>query len=274
MSSIFCAFQESKIVDSFQLTGPDGATLGLEHMPEIKAFTNGVSKYFQALQDATPTSGASTVDNPFVLGYAISQKIPDIHDFDPTVSSKDTPVFFQPKQYNLSITPGKLGSGLKATSGTLNYCMLTHRKEGSTEPIKVDPSDLNAGGFKDTFFDITKTFGRTQDSSNQTKGCDGIMAFSKGIFSNMWLASVAVAMLPDPEKAYRKVLAEATNEDEGNIRLKVDRHTMEATGTGWKANQKWYMTEIYKEAELLKPYARRKRCDGESFRLVAERCPS
>lgn len=64
------------------------------------------------------------------------------------------------------MTPGKKTEepGLKTTSGKLNYCMFTHRKDSKKARIDVDPSDLNAGVFHESFFDITKSFGRTKDS--------------------------------------------------------------------------------------------------------------
>lgn len=81
-SSIFCLFQETRIAESLRMHLPEGVELGKKETDILAAFKAQISNYFDALQSTQRVKGAPNVDNPFVLGYSISQKLPDVRDFD------------------------------------------------------------------------------------------------------------------------------------------------------------------------------------------------
>ena len=267
VSSVFCVFQEQTIVDSFQLQAPNGKETGLDEADIVKQFKISISNYFTLLQKEQKVNGAATVDNPFILGYSLSQKLPDLKAFDPSASTAQTPLYFQPKQWGLTVTPGKAGgNGPIATSGTLNYCLFTHR-EGNNNVIDVDQTDQNAGIFTETFFDRTKTFGRTKDGNDHIQGHDGIMAFSREIFSDRWLADVARALLLDPSSTYRGMLASAMKEPEKAVAFAVKSpSSVSTTAQGCEIYQRWNIADVEKfDYDLMKPYDRRKRANGKSI---------
>lgn len=268
VSSIFCLFQATRISNSFKVRGPDGVALGLDAQDMVNSFSQSISTYFSLLQENQKIKGAPTVDNPFVLGYSISQKLPDIRDIDYEASTDHTPVYFQPKQWSLSTTPGKVDaeSGLKATSGTLNYCMFTHRKGQDDGPIVVDPSDRNAGVFADTFFDVTKSFGKTKDSHGVTQGYDGIMAFSKEIFSDWWLRDLARSMLVDPNLKHRWSIGVAIGESDPSFGLDPEQ-SYSVKGQGLGVSRTWSLPrDLFQYYRFPTPFIIRKRIRGE--------CPS
>lgn len=265
VSSIFCLFQETRIAESFKVHGPNGVTLGVEAQDIVNTFSTSISTYFSLLQKSQGVKGAPTVDNPFVLGYSISQKLPDIHDIDFSASGDHTPVYFQPKQWSLSVTPGKVqaDSGLKTTSGTLNYCMFTHRKD-QVGPIDVDPSDLNAGVFANTFFDITKSFGKTKDSNGVTQGYDGIMAFSKEIFSDLWLDEVARSMLVSPALAYGDSVAKVISVNKSGLYfVEEPANPYPVKGQGRGVSRHWSIGNIWEVHSSQPPYNTRKTLRGK-----------
>jgi hypothetical protein len=99
---------------------------------------------------------------------------------------KNTLSYFKPKQFNTSETPGEgLDQQWITISGTPKCCLLTHREgPGGSGKTVIDDSDLNAGVFQHTFFDITKTVGRAKDPKGNIQGHDGIMGISKGLSDN------------------------------------------------------------------------------------------
>lgn len=263
------------MVESFKVRGPHGEKLGLEAQDMINSFSREISIYYSLLQSNQDSKFAPTVDNPFVLGYSISQKLPTIQDIDYTASSDNTPVYFQPKQWSLSVTPGtnQVEPGLKATSGTLNYCMMSHRP-GKSTPVDIDPSDLNAGVFRTTFFDITKSFGKTKDSQGVTQGCDGIMAFSKEIFAGFWLEDLARSMLLDPNGKFLQVIGKAMGEKVHSLRVNVDPPRTYSVGSESRgASRSWSLDDIESLAQYRQSQACwRKKLRGKSFKTDIGPC--
>lgn len=143
--------------------------------------------------------GRSTPDNPFVLGYGISQKLPPLSLINPNANTKATPRFFIPKSFEVTTTPGtfdKGGTSAGYTNGTLNFNMLTHRsyKPGTQEemPGRVVDTKLNpsAGVFSQTLFDTTKTAAH-----------DGVMGFSQDLIMKNWIeGTIAPLLFIDPTK--------------------------------------------------------------------------
>jgi hypothetical protein len=67
----------------------------------------GIMGYFSNLQqDIGLESAKSVPENPYILGYSISQKIKPTSATDTSASLKSTQSHFKPKQFNTSMTPG------------------------------------------------------------------------------------------------------------------------------------------------------------------------
>ncbi|KAL6705342.1 hypothetical protein ACN47E_007152 [Coniothyrium glycines] len=244
VSTIFCLFEEKSMTESFILLDKSrnpylGSALG--------DLRSNVTQYFCDMADewkANKGTPFATTENPYILGYGISQKKIDAKSIaGENVSGKDTPDCFRPKQLLMSITPGEVRSEWMCTSGSLNYCLLTHRNspEGH-QPVDIDEADLNAGIITENFFDLTKTLGRTKDAQGNIQGHDGIMAFSKGVFSGQWLRSIVQDLLPDPSSIdYRGFIAKGLqrdNIDDLNITM-GNVEDVVAIGNGWQWTRKW-----------------------------------
>ena len=138
VSSIFCLFEEQTMVDSFKLLGPDRKPVTTTVAKEAKI---RIVDYFSNLQEEIGSGSAVPVpENPYILGYSISQKIKPTCATDTSASLKNTPSYFKPKQFNTTVTPGEgLGQQWITTSGTLNFCLLTHREgPGSSDKTSID----------------------------------------------------------------------------------------------------------------------------------------
>ncbi|ORX91991.1 hypothetical protein K493DRAFT_409035 [Basidiobolus meristosporus CBS 931.73] len=276
VSSIFCMFEESTLVNSFMLRDPSGKPVqSLEDGRLMANLMNSMALYYTTMQKTQKVTGAPTPDNPFVLGYSISEALPDLKDFDENIDESKTPVYFKPRQCDITTTEGeRSGNNPITTSGTLNFCMFTHRA-GNNDNIQVDQQDLNAGLFRPTFFDKTKTLGKVVFNGKE-QGHDGIMAFSKGIFCDHWLKPIGQALLVD-YNIYRPMIATAIKEDIGMIRLNANnveiRELTDSSNRGYEVSRRWHMDDIVKNSNILdgKPYDRRKRVEGECVVRVTYR---
>lgn len=124
-----------------------------------------------------------------MLGYGISQKVPDIREINPNADPDLTPRFFIPKKFQMTTTPGSVQpDGTKFTNGTLNFCMLTHReywpgtkteKPGREERLVNPEQNRNAGILPQTFFDTTRTSAH-----------DGVMGFCKDLILDQFICEV------------------------------------------------------------------------------------
>ncbi|KAG5796115.1 hypothetical protein H9Q69_004848 [Fusarium xylarioides] len=201
VSTIFCAMQSSRLIQSFELldeTGKipedakttDGNTVNVKEL--IEGFQNTLIQKF--INSNTSKPGVPTPDNPFVLGYSVSQEKADLATVNPAAAKANlpTPDFFVPKYFRCNLSP--LSSFCQ---GTLNYCMLTHRakkppyhKENGLERV-VDYGIDGAGRFKENVFSRMKT--RATPGS-----AEGALFFCQDIFVNHWIgSSVAPLFLPD-----------------------------------------------------------------------------
>ncbi|EPS39293.1 hypothetical protein H072_6938 [Dactylellina haptotyla CBS 200.50] len=180
VSSIFCMFSSAQISDSFEIVDENGQALSeaLNNVLQTK-----VAGYFSVLQKRVKP-GRATPDHPFVLGYGLSQKLADITKIIPGAKPEDTPLYFVPKSYIMSVTPGK---DPKYSNGTLNFCMATWRPDGMAQrdPNHLDRSkNGNAGKLDQTFFDLTRTSEH-----------DGVVGFCRDLLFDQFL-------VPEIEKAY------------------------------------------------------------------------
>ena len=180
-TSLFCLFESTKIVNSFEFfnpnlqKNPDGLT---GDDPTLTEVVNGIATYFKQL--SSQSDGKPTPDNPFVLGYGIVAKRST--SAQKAVDGLINTPYLVPKLFHLTVT----GGDKVHTKGTLNYCILTHRSQGTPESSVDMKNDHGLGIFPQTLFETT--------SSNGTSGgADGIMAFSKRVFSDFWLHSQIAA---------------------------------------------------------------------------------
>ena len=126
--------------------------------------------------------GITTPDNPFVLGYGITQK---------AAADDARPPYFVPKSCDLTTS-----AGVDPSPGTLNYCLLTHRADGDAERTTSPESNPLAGVPETPLFSTTKA-----TSGDGVLGlCQDIM-FPRYIVQTigeaLWLNSSTLLHSPD-----------------------------------------------------------------------------
>ncbi|KAF3904729.1 hypothetical protein ABW20_dc0100609 [Dactylellina cionopaga] len=173
VSSIFCLFESGQVATSFEIINDKG-----ERNNDVTLRTNMTTQLNVIFCPKPDAEGVPNPKNPFVLGYSISQSKPPIQQTSGTITH-ETPPYFLPKSVDLTITPGLTSTYSK---GALNFCMLTHRLPGETEPT-VNPlstSQARAGRFEKSFFETLKM--KANPGST-----DAMIAFSSGIFYDNWI---------------------------------------------------------------------------------------
>jgi hypothetical protein len=245
VSTIFCLFEKVTMMDTFKLLDPQRQPVVGSSLTDLR---NHVTEYFgESTEQWLANKGTpfATPENPYILGYGISQKRATIGDIGgPGVDTAATPDCFKPRQVGaMTVTPGDVRTDWVCTSGSLNYCLLTHRdSDEGHERIEIEESDLNAGVLTKNFFDITKTMGRTEDPQGNKQGHDGIMGFSKGIFSELWLQSVARKLLIDPDNStdYKAMIAKGLQKESKEVTISLGNMTgPTAIGNGWELKRTW-----------------------------------
>ena len=136
-----------------------------------------------------------TPDHPYVLGYSLSQKVPDLKQVNPDATPDSTPKYFIPSDYQMTVTPGYIWNGAqrqdsKYTRGTLNFCLLAFRDDNDPNPIRkpektIIAQNANSGKLSQTLFDLTKT------SEN-----DGVMGFAQDLMLAKFFGPAASKCLP------------------------------------------------------------------------------
>ena len=152
-----------------------------------------------------------------MLGYGLSQKVPDLKQVNPDATPDSTPKYFIPKGYQMTVTPGYTWSGAqrqdsKYTRGTLNFCLFTFREENDPNPVRepvktIVAQNANSGKLSQTLFDLTKT------SEN-----DGVMGFAEDL---IWA------------KFFGPLLANAYHIDVIEAQKKLDSGSMTASSSSW-----------------------------------------
>lgn len=175
VSSIFCLMEAVTMVNSFKIVDQTGKPPSLGLTQDIM---NDVTKYFQGLATAnqeanTSGPGVPTPENPFVLGYGITQSTQDLASVNPDASWQNTPACFIPSRFDLTTQRGS-----REGINTLNYCFLTmNTKDPNQNPddnvsrhINVDTLH-DAGNLQQSLFDMVGA-----------NGGDAMMAWSKHLF--------------------------------------------------------------------------------------------
>lgn len=177
-SSIFCLLNAVQMTNTFQLIPPEG-----EKQPDTERFavvTTMIVKHFTNMREGTQSADGKdkshlpTPNSPFVLGYGIRQKVPDLSDINAQADPTKTPAYFIPRKVDCTTTASPGGH---FTGGTLNFCMLTHREEGDPA-LEIPNSESDAGRFPKTFFEHLEVYGGA-GNADHPGGHDGVMAFSK-----------------------------------------------------------------------------------------------
>lgn len=168
VSSIFCLFESTKFVNSFEVltqnnTKPEDSTIN-DLMDHIVKYLSGLG--------AKSKPEIPTPDN-FVLGYGITQETQKLSDVKRDATWRDTPAYFMPATYDLSTTKAS-----KEGNNSLNFCMVTHRSKGPNNDwrhVNIN-ENKNAGNLVKSFSDRTNKFND-----------DAIMAWSREIFWKKWV---------------------------------------------------------------------------------------
>ena len=235
VSTIYCLFEHQEMINSFTILDENRKVVKGD---VVASAMDHLTAYFLGIQQ---THGSAQVpENPFILGYGISQKPPQESSDKARENQKKTLPYFIPKQFVLTVTPGDgLNQKWSTTSGTINYCMLTQR-QGQYDRVDISPADANAGLFEKTFFDITKTLGKTKDDTGKVQGHDGIMAFSRGIMENLWLEKIIREVRTPLDNSFRDMLNAGFWKPVGFAQLLVSSGDglTKVTG-GWKSHRLW-----------------------------------
>ncbi|KAF5683866.1 aldehyde dehydrogenase (NAD+) [Fusarium circinatum] len=179
----------------------------------IEGFQNTLIQKFINSNATKP--GVPTPDNPFVLGYSVSQEKADLATVNPAAAKANlpTPDFFVPKSFRCNLSP--LSSFCQ---GTLNYCMLTHRakkppyhKENGLERI-VDYGIDGAGRFKENVFSRMKTRATLLIRTDQTETKNWADSFTGAFEGELaGLVKVGEGAAANGEKVFKGALDDLAN---------------------------------------------------------------
>ena len=230
-SSIFCLFSSTQIANTFTLTNEKGNNLSVAEFQTLNTISKSISQYFTTLKQ----SELPTVDNPFVLGYAITQELPTLSAVTgpgttgkPPPTTDKTPKYFIPRRYDISVTPPPPGYGV---SGSINFCLQTFRD---------DPKDQ-------VDIDITKTPGvgisyyTPQQNilpGGRSDVHDGVMVLSKRLFLDIFaVGSCNPAFYLNPETILKAMGCDTVSDKTWNVEtfsndkpLWERKHTMQGNG--------------------------------------------
>ncbi|CAM1505030.1 Fc.00g106670.m01.CDS01 [Cosmosporella sp. VM-42] len=217
VSTIFCAMEEKRLIKSLVLRDEQGRPptdvrdrKGQPvHMEDFKSviIETLCGEFTPRLQPGTQAywyrkAARPTPNNPFILGYTISQEKPQSFVVNPAAAAAriPTPAFFIPKSFRNNITPASSSVG-----GSLNYCMLTHR---AMQPpsfewrafSRLPGEGPNLGEDLETYFQQIK-------SKAVPGSSEGALFFCQDIFVNHWIgSSVAPLFYVPPEIVGRQVV--------------------------------------------------------------------
>ncbi|KAF4496982.1 aldehyde dehydrogenase (NAD+) [Fusarium agapanthi] len=123
--------QSGRLIQSFKLLDEsgnipkdakttDGKTVNVKKL--IEGFQTTLIQKF--INNNTSKPGVATPDNPFVLGYFVSQEKAGLATVNPAAAKANlpTPEFIEAKSFGCKLSPSR-----SFCQGSLNYCMLTHR---------------------------------------------------------------------------------------------------------------------------------------------------
>lgn len=172
VTTLFCLFESTRIVNSFKFV--DKAKMNKSGSSAADAAASLISNYFAALSDH-PSIG-STPNNPFVLGYGLTQEVGE--ETEEQLQRSEHVPYMVPKSFDLTVTAGDK----QHSNGVLNYCILTNRRKGSEASILDRQGDWNAGVWAAGDTPYTRI-----RANGMSSGADGVIAISCGVFRDLWL---------------------------------------------------------------------------------------
>ncbi len=209
-ASIFCVSTSTQMADTYRLQVADKE----ESSADGSYINNMLIDYFKALKSEglVNVAGQPTPYDPFVLGYSLRQRVPELSALHPGADQGKTPIYFLPRRVDTTTTAY---AGDPYTAGTLNFCIQTHRQGPNAQlrkvPERKGPTpDLSAGHFKETLF---KTLSQRAGPrvGIQPGGADAILGFSKEIFNDLWLRhSIIGRLAKDPSRSGRHLRAHSS----------------------------------------------------------------
>ncbi|EHK96088.1 hypothetical protein M7I_8223 [Glarea lozoyensis 74030] len=187
VSTIFCAMQNARLVRSFRLVDANGNeptsvknTKGeaIDVRTMVENLMNIISSRFTSQNKSNTEGLGPTPDNPFILGYTMSSKVPELKDVNPAAAAANipTPNYFVPKSFRVNLSPGN-----QYSEGTMNYCMQTFRA--------MEPPSFNTPGLErqvDYGVDGAGRFPTNVFTKLKTKATPGS---AEDIFMNHWIGS-------------------------------------------------------------------------------------
>lgn len=192
------------MINSFKMIDADGKVL--ESSGPAAFAVNSFVAHFQDNADGTPNK-----NNPFLLGYTISQKVPDLKDINGKILTP-APRYFVPSTFICSVSPrvpcphdeSQIPTPSPSLNdkcqGAINYVMRTLRPDGiSVRPALISGND---GKFDENLF---TTIGRKAAPG----GMDGLMVISADTFTEWFLTTFLKRDLID---AYEKELVSSGHE--------------------------------------------------------------
>lgn len=177
-SSLFCLFQGDQIANTFTVIDPKGDVV--DELGKVAALMRTFTKKYAAKAAkaaaeragfvATTGAGLPEPENPFVLGYGISQKVKEELRGEPT---------FKPLNFQFSVTGVPLE---KHNFATLNFLMLTK----SIDELSNVEKNLNAGYFRQTFFELIHA--EYADAGTGRPVFDAVMGISRDLFVRQYIS--------------------------------------------------------------------------------------
>ncbi|ORX98813.1 hypothetical protein BCR34DRAFT_628298 [Clohesyomyces aquaticus] len=198
VSTIFCAMQSARLVQSFRLVDQNGNTPEnvkntkgepIDVRTLVESFMNIISSRFTSQNMIKNQGLGPTPDNPFILGYTVSSKTANWENVNPAAAEAEipTPDYFVPKSFRVNLSPGNQYSE-PCSEGTMNYGMLTFR-------AKKPPNFNEAGLERQINYGIdgagrfpTNVFSRLETKATPGSA-EGALFFAQDIFVNHWIGS-------------------------------------------------------------------------------------
>jgi hypothetical protein len=186
-ASLFCLFETGRLAQSFQMADATGNPV--TDQAAVDSFIVQITRRFApttpGLRDATSALGLPTPDNPFVLGYGISQV-----DLIPLPSTPQ----FDPQNFQFSVTHQPDGFG------TINFLMLL----GPITQRSNVTQNLQAGVFATSFLANVGA-----DAPGPTGGpqYDGTLAISALSFQKQYIIKQLQPLfaIPNPSISGRTI---------------------------------------------------------------------
>jgi hypothetical protein len=154
-------------------------------------------------QKSSATGRGSTPDNPFVLGYTVSQKTAAPQQVNEAAAAANIPPpdYFVAQSFRCNLSPKS-----NYCEGTLNYCMLTHRAKEPPEfqtdgKVRIiDDGVDGAGRFPENVFARVK-------SKAEPGSTEGALFFCQDIFVNHWIGSFVAPLFYLPPSTIGPLVA-------------------------------------------------------------------